>query len=534
MTAPPSDHLVISSATTDVAGNALSVTVTADNANNAADAGFTGTVQFSSTDAQAGLPSSYTFTSADKGSHTFSVTLKTAGSQTVTASDAAISSSTTTGSIAVSPAAASQFVLSGLASSVTAGATQTLTVTAEDPYGNVATGYTGTVSFTSSDAAASLPGSYTFTTGDAGKHVFSVTFKTAGTQSVTVADTTTTKFSATQTGITVSPAAPLSLTATAASTSGINLTWSGSTGATGYIIQRSLSSTGGWAQVGTTAAGTTTYSDTGLTAGTTYYYRVQATGGSGSGYSNTASATTTGTSPAPTTDTLWANSYTPSENYYASGSYDVGVKFESSVAGTVTGVRFYKQTWMGGYTHVGYLWSSSGQLLASASFTGETSYGWQQVKFSNPVAIAANTVYIVSFSTGGGYFGITSPYFSGSGYTNGPLEALPSSTSGGNGVYGSGNASFPTTNSGGMNFWADVAFSPTSSSGVKTSAEVAGSPATTGLVAPTSPATRTATASVSVAARVSTVPSQVTTVVPQASTLASFRRRGFLSDAFGV
>jgi hypothetical protein len=530
VTAPPSDHLVVASATTDVAGNSLSVTVTADNASNAADAGFTGTVQFSSTDAQAGLPSSYTFTSADKGSHTFSVTLKTAGSQTVTASDAAISSSVTTSPIAVSPAAASQFVLSGLSSTATAGAVQTLIVTAKDPYGNVATGYTGSVSFASSDTAASLPGSYTFTTADKGSHTFSLTFKTAGTQSVTVSDTTTTKFSASQSGITVSPAAPLNLAASAASSGQINLTWTGSAGATGYIIQRSLSSTGGWAQIGTTAAGTTTYSDTGLASGTTYYYRAQAAGGSGSAYSNTATATTTGAAPATTTDTLWANSYTPSENYYASGSYDVGVKFESSVAGTVTGARFYKQTWMGGYTHVGYLWSSSGQLLASATFTGETSYGWQQVSFSSPVAIAANTVYIVSFSTGGGYFGITSPYFSSAAYTNGPLEALPSSTSGGNGVYGSGNGSFPKINGGGMSFWADVAFSPTSSSGVKTAAQVA---STTGLVAPSAPARSAATASVSVGSRASSVPGQVTTVVPQASTLASFRRRGFVSDVFG-
>ncbi len=536
VTAPPTDHLVISAATTDTAGNAVSVTVTADTASNVPDTGFTGTITLTSTDAQSGLPLSYTFTSADKGSHTFSVTLKTAGSQTVTASDTAISSSVTTSAIAVSPAAASQFVLSGLASTATAGVAETFTVTAKDPYGNVATGYRGTVSFSSTDAAASLPGSYTFTAANAGVDSFSVTFKTAGTQSLTVADTTTTKFSATQSGIVVSPPAPLGLTATTVSTSWINLSWTGSVGATGYIIQRSLSSTGGWTQIGTTAAGTTTYSDTGLTAGTTYYYRVQASGGSGSAYSAIASATTTGTSPAPTTDTLWANSYTPSENYYSSGSYDLGVKFESSVAGTVTGVRFYKQTWMGGYTHVGYLWSSTGQLLASATFTNETSYGWQQVNFSSPVAIAANTVYIVSFSTGGGYFGITDPYFSSAAYTNGPLEALPSTASGGDGVYSSGTASFPTTNSGGMNFWADVAFSPTSSSGVKMATGVARPVSTGGLVAPTPPAPTpapAAAASVSVGSPTSSVAAQVTTVVPQAATLASFRRRGFLADVFG-
>ena len=62
-------------------------------------------------------------------------------------------------------------------------------MTAKDAYGNVATGYTGTVHFTSSDAAAALPADYAFTAADKGVHTFSVTFQTAGSQSVTVADT---------------------------------------------------------------------------------------------------------------------------------------------------------------------------------------------------------------------------------------------------------------------------------------------------------------------------------------------------------
>ena len=60
-----------------------------------------------------------------------------------------------------------------------------------------------------------------------------------------------------------------------------------------------------------------------------------------------ASATTTGTAATP--DSIWSNSYVPPENAYSYGSYEVGVKFTASVAGEVTGVRFYKQTWMGGY-----------------------------------------------------------------------------------------------------------------------------------------------------------------------------------------
>ena len=67
------------------------------------------------------------------------------------------------------------------------------------------TGYTGTVHFTSSDGSAVLPANYTFTAGDAGTHVFSVTLKTAGTQSITATDTVTGSITGTQ-NVTVNPA----------------------------------------------------------------------------------------------------------------------------------------------------------------------------------------------------------------------------------------------------------------------------------------------------------------------------------------
>ena len=212
----------------------------------------------------------------------------------------------------VSPAAASKFVISGL-STATVGTSESFTVTAEDAYGNVATGYTGTVEFTSSDTAATLPGNTPFTSANAGKQTFSVTFETAGTQSLTVTDTANASLTATQSGISVSPAAPTGLAATAVSSSQINLTWSASAGATGYEIERSLSATSGFAEVGT--ATTTSYSDTGLTAGTTYYYQVIATGGgNSSAASNTASATTTGTAP-PVTESIWGTSYSPTREF---------------------------------------------------------------------------------------------------------------------------------------------------------------------------------------------------------------------------
>src|SRR5207244_679297 len=92
------------------------------------------------------------------------------------------------------------------------------------------------------------------------------------------------------------PAAPTNLTATAASASLINLSWTASTGATSYIVQRSPNGTSSWIQVGTTT--TTSFSDTGLSAATSYYYQVLASNTAGnSAPSNVASATTMPAAP---------------------------------------------------------------------------------------------------------------------------------------------------------------------------------------------------------------------------------------------
>jgi len=139
----------------------------------------------------------------------------------------------------------------------------------------------------------------------------------------------------------------------------------------------------------------------------------------------------------------------------------LGVKFSSEVAGNVTGIRFYKATTNTG-THIGSLWSASGTLLASATFTGETVSGWQQVNFSTPVAIAANTTYIASYLAPKGHYSDTSSGFASSGVKNPPLQALANSVSA-NGVYAySSSNTFPIHTYKSTNYWVDIDFEPTS------------------------------------------------------------------------
>ncbi len=189
------------------AGNAESVTISVRDSFNNTVIGYDGTVGFTSTDAQAVLPADYTFTPSDSGAHSFtnSVTLKTAGSQSVTVSDGTVSA--TQAGVTVTPAIASQFSLTNIASTVSADDILSPTITVKDAYGNNAPGFAGSAHFTSSDAAAVLPADYTFTPSDNGGHTFTSTLrlKTAGTQSVSVTIDSGGSATLTQSGITVTP-----------------------------------------------------------------------------------------------------------------------------------------------------------------------------------------------------------------------------------------------------------------------------------------------------------------------------------------
>ena len=326
---PPVHHFGVSAPASTVAGTPVNVTVTAYDASNAVVTGYTGTVHFTSTDAQADLPANYTFVAGDNGAHTFSVTLKTAPSQTVSVNDTttltatgtsdsvavtaaaaskvafgqqptntvagvaispavtarildafdnlttstanvtvaigtnpssgtlsgtatvaavsgvatfstlsldkagtgytlAASSSGLTGATSSSfniiPAAATHFAVSAPANAV-AGTSFNFTVTALDAFDNTATGYSGTVHFTSSDAPATLPADSTLTNGVG---TFASTLKTGGNQTLTAADTVTSSITGTSASILVDPRSDLAATLTDSPdpvTAGTNLTY---------------------------------------------------------------------------------------------------------------------------------------------------------------------------------------------------------------------------------------------------------------------------------------------------------------------
>jgi hypothetical protein len=192
-----------------VAGVSHNITVTAKDAHNNTATDYRGTVHVTSSDGAAVLPANYKFTAADAGTHVFSVTLRTAGTQSVTATDTGNSSITGIQSgIVVTPAAATTLAVSGIPSPTVAGTAHNVTVTARDAHGNTATAYSGTVHFTSSDGAVVLPANATLS---AGVGTFSVTLKTAGTQSVTATDTATASITGVQSGIVVTPAGATTL-----------------------------------------------------------------------------------------------------------------------------------------------------------------------------------------------------------------------------------------------------------------------------------------------------------------------------------
>ncbi|TBB15457.1 DUF4082 domain-containing protein (plasmid) [Rhizobium ruizarguesonis] len=168
----------------------------------------------------------------------------------------------------------------------------------------------------------------------------------------------------------------------------------------------------------------------------------------------TPSAGRTVTVTGPTFTSLFGGATPAVVNTNDTAAVELGVKFQSSVAGTVSGIRFYKSSLDTG-THSGSLWSSTGTRLATLTFTNETASGWQSATFSSPVTLTPGQTYTASYHTNVGNYSTTANYFL-SNVTSGPLTAPAS----GNGVYNYGTSVFPASSFDQTNYWVDVMFNP--------------------------------------------------------------------------
>lgn len=165
---------------------------------------------------------------------------------------------------------------------------------------------------------------------------------------------------------------------------------------------------------------------------------------------------------------IWDSSALPADpNFNDAIGVEVGIKFQTDITGRVNGIRFYKGNLNTG-THIGNLWTATGHLLGSVTFTSETASGWQEALFAAPVVISPGTTYIVSYHTNVGFYSADVNYFSTKGFDTPPLHALQDGADGNNGVFvDSPTSAFPSQGShNGTNYWVDVDFTPNSIPGV--------------------------------------------------------------------
>jgi hypothetical protein len=261
--------------------------VTARDAGNNTATGYTGTIHFTSSDGAAVLPGNYTYSGGDAGSHTFSVTLNTAGSINLTATDTVTGSITGTDTITVTGNTTTALISSANPSVVGQSVTFTATVSSTSS-GSIS----GTVTF--KDGGATLGtgpvsgGVATFSTSSLAQGAHSITAEYGGNANFNGSTSNTVSQQVDLSGF----GPPAFVTATATSTTNVQVSWTPVSGATGYEVWRSVNVGGGFVLRGSTTS--LSFDDGSLTANTSYAYRVRTTGtGLPSGFSATDVATTT-------------------------------------------------------------------------------------------------------------------------------------------------------------------------------------------------------------------------------------------------
>jgi hypothetical protein len=296
------------------------------------------------------------------------------------------------------------------------------------------------VTLSSTNAAATVPASVTVVAGQTVSPSFTVTTQA-------VASTTTGNISATFNGSTQSAALTVNAPAVVFSISG---TLSGVNGATvtlsagGTTVATTLETTSGTFSFSNLANGS--YVVTPSLA--SYVFNPTSTAVIVNG------ANVTGVSFSASDPETLFTTQTPAITGASDGSnvnYELGTLLQSDIAGQITAIRFWKDANETG-THTGHIWSSSGTLLATVTFTSETASGWQVQNLTTPLAITANTSYVVSVNTGNTYYVATT-----SGLASKVTNVDLSTVVGNNGVFASAG-SFPTGSWESTNYFRDVVF----------------------------------------------------------------------------
>jgi uncharacterized protein YjdB len=253
-------------------------------------------------------------------------------------------------------------------------------------------------------------------------------------------------------------AAPLVITTSTFPTGVVNTAYSAALSTTGGTTPFNWSITAGGLPTGLTLNASSGAITGTPTAAGTFNFTVNVTD-AGNPVQNVSKLFSITINAQATLVTLWPSSTVPGTvDGGPDSAVELGVKFKSDVAGKITGIRFYKASSNTG-THVANLWSSTGTKLATATFNAETASGWQQVNFTTPVTITANTTYVASYHCNTGHYSEDDGYFA-TARDNAPLHALANGTSV-NGVYRYGTSSaFPNSTWQMANYWVDVIFTP--------------------------------------------------------------------------
>ncbi|CAN7457448.1 DUF4082 domain-containing protein [Phenylobacterium sp. LjRoot219] len=168
--------------------------------------------------------------------------------------------------------------------------------------------------------------------------------------------------------------------------------------------------------------------------------------------------------PPPTSVSLFGAAAAPGIMASDGQAVELGMKFSASTAGAVTALRYWRASGDANDTDVreGHLWSSTGQLLGTATFTSPNGqFGWQVANLTTPVNLTAGTTYIVSYKTADNFHVSTNYFGSTVTESSGVLSAPSTGASGGNGVYAYGaGAVFPNQTYAASNYWVDVVFAP--------------------------------------------------------------------------